>query len=89
MNLPTPRQFSAWPLLMGAVVAFTCGIGLLEASTGEPTDVAAAAIITCGLVMLGAWIALHAAGLRGPHYDGTMPPPSPKDEPSSPTKETS
>jgi hypothetical protein len=74
----SPRQFSAWPLFMAAVACFGFGVGLLEASTGEATDVAAASIITCGLVALGAWISMHSAGLRGPRYDE---PPKKEDQP--------
>jgi len=44
------------PLLMGAVIAFTAGIGLLAGS--EARNGAGEALVVLGAVLCGAWIAL-------------------------------
>ena len=72
------RDFLTWPLAAAAIVCFFSGITVLEATTGEPADVAAAVLISIGTMMAGAWIfALGTGGHKGggPRNDKGLPPP--------------
>lgn len=78
MSGPSYRDFLSWPLVAAAILCFVFGISLLEASTGESTDVAGAVLITIGTVLAGAWIfALGTGGHKGGRPpDPPLPPPS-------------
>lgn len=54
----------SWPLLIASAIAIIAGTRLLESVTGR--EVAAAALLTMGAILLGAWIAM----LSGHDYPG-------------------
>lgn len=49
----------SWPLLIASAIAIIAGTRLLESVTGR--EVAAAALLTMGAILLGAWVAMLSA----------------------------
>lgn len=77
MNLPRVSTFTPWPMLAGAVAAFTFAMPL--ADRGQQGLSEALAVI--GAVLIGAWIVLLT--LHG--YTGTRDPDPHRDTPEPDT----